>query len=136
MEEHPGIAALARLMSPEFGCDEEVDWCAAETRWKTRFPSDYRAFMRRYGGGTVTGEVSILLPLPKTGIQWDPSCLEPETETARHTWEMVGGQDGLALDPADILAWGVTTGARRPVLADDRAGPRQLARPCVRAPHP
>ncbi|WP_405015818.1 SMI1/KNR4 family protein [Kitasatospora sp. NBC_00070] len=111
MHEHPGTAALVQIMSPEFGSDEQVDWTAAEAAWSTRFPSDYRAFMSCYGGGTIAGEVDVLLPLPKEGIQWDPGSFEGETGNARSTWEMVGGQAGLDLDPVDILAWGVTSGA-------------------------
>ncbi|MGI8331694.1 hypothetical protein ACRYCC_17145 [Actinomadura scrupuli] len=62
-----------------------------------------------YGAGSFA-EVGILLPLPKEHIQWDPGTFEEETENARDTWEMLGGQEGLGIDPKHILAWGITSG--------------------------
>ncbi|WP_418961152.1 SMI1/KNR4 family protein [Streptomyces tritici] len=109
--EHPmDIAALAEILPPDLGADEEIDWKAAEARWGTRFPQDYMAFMSLWGAGSFEG-VSVLMPLPKEYIQWDPGTFEEETENARYTWEMLEGQEGLDIDPAHILAWGVTSGA-------------------------
>ncbi|MEV6977399.1 SMI1/KNR4 family protein [Kitasatospora sp. NPDC093806] len=105
-----GIAALTGVLPPDHGADERVDWTAAEARWGTRFPRDYTAFMSVYGGGS-TGELVVLAPLPKEGVRWSPDAFAEETENVRYTWEMLGGQDGLDLDPAHLLAWGVTSGA-------------------------
>ncbi|MFE6224812.1 SMI1/KNR4 family protein [Streptomyces sp. NPDC057854] len=105
-----GIAALAGVLPPDLGADEEIDWAAAEERWGTPFPRDYRHFMARWGAGSFEG-VSVLMPLPKAYLQWDPGTFEEETENARSTWEMVEGQGDLAIDPDHILAWGVTSGA-------------------------
>ncbi|MCX4720331.1 SMI1/KNR4 family protein [Streptomyces virginiae] len=110
MEDPTGIAALARILPPDLGTDEEIDRAAAEARWGTRLPQDYMAFMSMWGAGSFDG-VSILMPLPKEYVQWDPGTFEEETENARDTWEMLGGQQGLDIDPDDILAWGVTSGA-------------------------
>ncbi|MGI5519802.1 SMI1/KNR4 family protein [Micromonospora sp. CA-259024] len=109
MEDPTGVAALTRILPPDLGADEEIDWSAAEARWGTRFPHDYMAFMATYGAGSFA-EVSILMPLPKEYIQWDPGTFEEETENARYTWEELGGQQGLDIDPKHILAWGVTSG--------------------------
>ncbi|MEO3799635.1 SMI1/KNR4 family protein [Nonomuraea sp. B1E8] len=109
MENSTGIAALAKILPPDLGADEEIDWSAAEARWGTRFPRDYMAFMSIYGAGSFA-EVGILMPLPKEYIQWDPGTFEEETEHARDTWEMLGGQEGLDIDPNHILAWGITSG--------------------------
>ncbi|MFI7107738.1 SMI1/KNR4 family protein [Nonomuraea sp. NPDC050227] len=109
MEDPTGIAALTEILPANLGADEEIDWPAAEARWGTRFPRDYMAFMSVYGGGSFA-EVGILMPLPKEYIQWDPGTFEEETENARDTWEMLGGQEGLDIDPNHILAWGITSG--------------------------
>ncbi|MFE7572126.1 SMI1/KNR4 family protein [Streptomyces sp. NPDC057539] len=109
MENPTGIAALAQILPPDLGADEEIDWLAAEARWGTRFPRDYMAFMSVYGAGSFDG-VGILMPLPKEYIQWDPGTFEQETENARDTWEMLNGQEGLEIDPDHILAWGITSG--------------------------
>ncbi|MGW4408117.1 SMI1/KNR4 family protein [Nonomuraea sp. NPDC004702] len=109
MEDPTGIAALTEILPADLGADEEIDWSAAEARWGTRFPRDYMAFMSVYGGGSFA-EVGILMPLPKEYIQWDPGTFEEETENARDTWEMLGGQEGLDIDPNHILAWGITSG--------------------------
>ncbi|MET8701326.1 SMI1/KNR4 family protein [Kitasatospora sp. NPDC004723] len=108
--EHPGLAALARIMSPERGADEEVDWAAAEARWAVRFPADYKAFMALYGSGSINGQAFVLLPLPEEGMSGGGD-LEEETENARFGWEAEGGRAALDVDPARILAWGVTAGA-------------------------
>ncbi|MFE1337444.1 hypothetical protein ACFW6K_07200 [Streptomyces sp. NPDC058733] len=52
-----GMSALTKVLPPDLGADEEIDWSAAEARW-----------------------------------------------------EMLGGQEGLDIDPDHILAWGVTNG--------------------------
>ncbi|MFD7448744.1 hypothetical protein [Kitasatospora sp. NPDC059827] len=67
MEDPTGIAALAKILPPDLGTDEGIDWSAAETRWGTRLPRDYMAFMSVYGAGSFA-EVCILMPLPKEYI--------------------------------------------------------------------
>ncbi|MFG3495378.1 SMI1/KNR4 family protein [Streptomyces sp. NPDC047928] len=104
------VTALAEIMPPEHGADEQVDWAAAEARWGTRFPADYRAFMALYGGGGINGEAGVLLPLPEPGIQWPPGDIAEETANARRAWRAQGHRSGLDIDPDDILAWGVTAG--------------------------
>ncbi|MFB8131550.1 SMI1/KNR4 family protein [Streptomyces mirabilis] len=110
MVEHPGVAALTQIMSPDHGADEQVDWAVAETTWNVRFPTDYKAFMSVYGGGSINGEAGVLLSVPTEGIQGDPGDMAGETENARHGWEMEGGRAALDVDPAHILAWGITSG--------------------------
>lgn len=110
MEAPRSITALAEILPPDLGADEEIDWAAAQERWGTRLPSDYMAFMSVWGAGSFA-EVAVLMPLPKEYIQWDPGTFEEETENARHTSQMLGGQEGLDIDPDHILAWGVTSGA-------------------------
>ncbi|WP_236242888.1 SMI1/KNR4 family protein [Streptomyces sp. CC228A] len=105
------LAALVRLMPPLHGADEHVDWAAAERRWGVGFPADYRAFMARYGGGTINGEAVVLLPLPQPGLRWAPADIAEETGNARLVQEQEGGP-GLPGGPGgDLLAWGVTAGA-------------------------
>ncbi|CAM5482690.1 hypothetical protein GCM10010329_29280 [Streptomyces spiroverticillatus] len=63
MEDPTGVAALARILPPDPGADEEIDWAAAEERWGTRLPQDCTAFMSVWGGGSLgrtRGEVSVL----------------------------------------------------------------------------
>ncbi len=134
VEDPTGIAALTKILPSDLGADEGIGWSAAEARWGTRFPHDYMAFMSIYGAGSFA-EVGILMPLPKEYIQWDPGTFEEETENARYTWEMLGGQEGLDIDPNHILAWGITS-SRHPVLADHRPRPRPVARPGLRPTHP
>ncbi|GLY64743.1 SMI1/KNR4 family protein [Amycolatopsis taiwanensis] len=116
MEDPTGIAALAKILPPDLGADEEIDWSAAEARWGTRFPRDYMAFMSIYGAGEFVsadgfGGLGILMPLPKERVHpLSDETFEDETENARSTWEMLGGQEGLDIDPQHILAWGVTSG--------------------------
>ncbi|MFC5173167.1 SMI1/KNR4 family protein [Streptomyces mutomycini] len=111
VEDGTDIASLVKALPTDLGADEEIDWAAAEARWGTRFPRDYMAFMSVYGAGSLLDDLGVLMPLPKEYIQWDPGTFEEETENARYTWEMLGGQEGLDIDPAHILAWGVTSGA-------------------------
>jgi hypothetical protein len=111
VEDSVGAAALAQVLPPDLGTDEQINWAAAEARWGTRFPRDYMAFMSVYGGGSIGEEIGILMPLPKEYVQWDPGTFQEETANARLTWEMLGGQESLEIVPDDILAWGVTAGA-------------------------
>jgi len=94
MEDPLGIAAPARILLPDLGADEEIDWVAAETRWGTRLPRDHKAFMPVWGAGSFA-DVCVLMPLPKEYLLWDPGTFEEETENARLTWEMLGGQEGV-----------------------------------------
>ncbi|MEV6651210.1 SMI1/KNR4 family protein [Streptomyces sp. NPDC051219] len=110
MGKNPHVRALAELMPPVHGADEQVDWAAAEAVWNTRFPADYMAFMAAYGGGGINGEAGVLLPLPQQGPQWEPGCIASETANARYAWETDGGRSSLGIDPDAILAWGVTAG--------------------------
>ncbi|MEU6236529.1 hypothetical protein [Kitasatospora sp. NPDC047058] len=68
MVENSGVAALAQIMSAEHGVDEPVDGAVAEATWNVRFPADYQAFMSVHGGGSITGEASILVPVPTEAI--------------------------------------------------------------------
>ncbi|MFE0465462.1 SMI1/KNR4 family protein [Kitasatospora sp. NPDC058965] len=110
MTDRTRIIELTRVLPPTHGADERVDWAAAEERWGTPFPKDYVEFMSLYGGGSFD-EVCILTPLPVDYTRVDPGSFEDETEQARYMWEMEGGPDVLDVDPDDILAWGVTSGA-------------------------
>ncbi|MEV7816113.1 SMI1/KNR4 family protein [Streptomyces flaveolus] len=116
MEDQTGIAALRQVLPPDLGADEHIDWQAAEARWGTRFPRDYMAFMSVYGVGSIgsqhsIGEVGIDAPLPTESPLWPHGDLQEETENARATWEDLGGQEGLDIEPEHILAWGNTSGA-------------------------
>ncbi|MFG2089159.1 MULTISPECIES: SMI1/KNR4 family protein [unclassified Spirillospora] len=116
MEDPTGIAALTKILPSDLGADEEIDWSAAEVQWGTRFPRDYMAFMSIYGAGSFGaadgrgGGGVVLMPLPKESIYLDDETFEEETHNARDAWEMLGGQEGLDIDPNHILAWGVTSG--------------------------
>ncbi|MEV7508483.1 MULTISPECIES: SMI1/KNR4 family protein [unclassified Streptomyces] len=103
MEHEAPMAGLSDALPTDFGVDEGVDWVAAEAKWESRFPSDFVAFMSVYGAGTLTRHVGIYEPLSE--------AFEEETETARDIWEVEGGRELLDVDPAHILAWGVTGGA-------------------------
>lgn len=105
------MAALSRVVPTAGGVDERIDWSEVEEIWGTRFPADYVAFMKVYGAGQLSGEVGILLPVPRPDVYRDWDGLHSETANARGTWEMLGGRAALDVDPDSILAWGVTTGA-------------------------
>ncbi|MBC9716175.1 SMI1/KNR4 family protein [Streptomyces sp. TRM66268-LWL] len=106
------VDALSRVVPTAGGRDERIDWSAVEAVWGTRFPSDYVRFMEVYGAGSFAGTVSIQHPEPDVdGYYADGSGLDDETENARYTWETEGEDAGFALDPKDIVAWGVTAGA-------------------------
>ncbi|MEU7606148.1 SMI1/KNR4 family protein [Streptomyces sp. NPDC040724] len=111
MTENARIKALEQIMPATHGADEDIDWPAAEAAWGTRFPADFIAFMGRFGAGSINGEASILLPLPKPGLQWDPAEMAEETENARQSWEAEGGRAAFDVDPEAIIAWGVTGGS-------------------------
>ncbi|WP_309484479.1 SMI1/KNR4 family protein [Streptomyces himalayensis] len=106
-------AALAQVVPTTQGVDEQIDWSELEEIWGTRFPADYVAFMETYGAGQLSGEIAILLPVPRPDAYSDGTGLRNETLNARGTWKMLGGRAGTALDvdPDSILAWGVTSGA-------------------------
>ncbi|MFB7382527.1 SMI1/KNR4 family protein [Kitasatospora purpeofusca] len=105
---HPGIETLSKVMSPEHGADEQVDWVAARARWGVAFPEDYRAFMAVYGSGSISDEADILAPAP-VGTTLVASMAE-ETADARRLWQAEGGPAALDVDPNHILAWGATSG--------------------------
>ncbi|MFF8860580.1 SMI1/KNR4 family protein [Streptomyces sp. NPDC015139] len=105
------MAALERLMPPEHGQDEEIDWGAVESVWGTRFPADYMAFMARYGTGSINGDAGVFSPLPFQGRRWVDDSMKEETANARHIWKMEGGREALDVHPEHLLAWGVTAGA-------------------------
>ncbi|MES4905694.1 MULTISPECIES: SMI1/KNR4 family protein [unclassified Streptomyces] len=105
------VAALAPLIPVAGGVDERIDWSEVEGIWGRRFPSDYVRFMEVYGAGLVSGEIVMLLPVPRPGTYTDGTGLGDETENARLTWEMCGDDVDFEVDPGSIVAWGVTTGA-------------------------
>ncbi|MFF4148058.1 SMI1/KNR4 family protein [Streptomyces sp. NPDC001698] len=105
------VAALAKVLPTTHGVDERIDWSAVEEIWGTRFPADYVAFMEAYGAGSVSRDVGILLPVPRSDAYSDGSGLRQETANARSTWEMLGGRAALDVNPDFIVAWGVTSGA-------------------------
>ncbi|WP_331767658.1 SMI1/KNR4 family protein [Embleya sp. NBC_00896] len=105
------ISALEGIVSATQGVDERIDWTAVEEIWETRFPADYVTFMQTYGAGQLSGNIGILLPVPRPDTYSDGSGLRQETANARGGWEMCGGRTVLDVDPGSILAWGVTTGS-------------------------
>ncbi|MEK2494047.1 SMI1/KNR4 family protein [Kitasatospora purpeofusca] len=105
---HPGIGRLGKATSPEHGADERVDRAAARARWGVDFPTDYRAFMAVYGGGSISDEAVVLAPAP-VGTTLVASMADT-TADARHLWVTEGGRAVLDVDPEHILAWGATSG--------------------------
>ncbi|MFE9258911.1 SMI1/KNR4 family protein [Streptomyces sp. NPDC006879] len=104
------VTALERVMPAVHGADERIDWAAVEAAWSTPFPSDYKAFMSLFGAGTINGEASVLLPLPKPGLQWEPASMAEETLTVRAAWASEGGAALFGTEAESVLAWGVTAG--------------------------
>lgn len=116
MEERTGTTALRQLLPPPPGAGEDIDWAAAETRWGTGFPRDYKDFMAVYGIGGIRseeiGEIGILGPFPTGAHEYSPDDFEDETGNARLAWEEEGADhESLDLDPEHILAWGYTSHA-------------------------
>lgn len=105
------VAALGQLVPAPHGGDERIDWSEVEAAWGTRFPSDYVRFMQTYGAGTFSETIVVLLPAPRVDGYPGGSGLEEETENARYTWEMEADEADFDVDPASIVAWGVTSGA-------------------------
>ena len=99
------IDALIRIMPPDHGADEEVDWDAVEVQLSTRLPADYRAFMATYGGGGI-GDLGILVPLAVDYPQWNPGTIVDTTPELRELWEQDGGIPGTGLGADAVLAWG------------------------------
>ncbi|MBL1093365.1 SMI1/KNR4 family protein [Streptomyces sp. NPDC001739] len=104
MGENSQVAALAKVLPMAHGVNERIDWREVEEIWGTRFPADYVAFMEAYGAGSVSREVGILLPVPRSDSYSDGTGLRQETANARGTWEMLGGRAGLDVDPDFIVA--------------------------------
>lgn len=92
MVEHPGVAALTQIMSPDHGADEQVDWAVAETTWNVRFPTDYKAFMSVYGGGSINGEAGVLLPSLRKASNGIPATWQgrPRTPAMAGRWRAAG----------------------------------------------
>ncbi|GAA2753008.1 SMI1/KNR4 family protein [Kitasatospora cinereorecta] len=105
---HAGIERLTRVMSPQYGVDERVDWAAARAGWGVAFPEDYRAFMAVYGCGSISDEIDVFAPAPvgTTSV----ASMEGATRDARALWQDEGGRFVLDVDPDHILAWGATSG--------------------------
>ncbi|WP_075004271.1 SMI1/KNR4 family protein [Streptacidiphilus jiangxiensis] len=59
---HPGIERLRLILPPPVGGGDDIDWEAEEERLALVFPSDYKEFVRIYGGGSVAGYLAIATP--------------------------------------------------------------------------
>jgi hypothetical protein len=66
---------LLRLVPPEFGCDELIDWSAMEAAWGVGFPSDYRWFLEHYGAGSFNDSLHVFAPAGP-----DQAAVAAETE--------------------------------------------------------
>jgi hypothetical protein len=103
------IDALLRVMPADLGADERLDWAEVSAQLGTGLPSDYKAFMSAYGGGSIGGDaLSVLVPLPVEGPRWDPGCIAEATETMRTSWDAPGAEALLAWgagDRGDTLGW-------------------------------
>lgn len=79
MEEPTGMTALRQLLPPPPGAGENIDGEAAEARWGTGFPRDYRAFMAVYGVGIGSqeeiDELGVLGPFPTGAHEYPPEDL-------------------------------------------------------------
>lgn len=124
----PSVDGLVDLMPPAEEAGDDVAWDEVGLS----LPADYRAFIAAYGGGTINGELNVLLPVaPADFPQWDPGSIAVETVNLRRLWGEAGGLDGYG--PESVLAWGV--GSANPDLfgwltvgADPDAWPVVVAR--------
>ncbi|MGW7287762.1 SMI1/KNR4 family protein [Streptomyces sp. NPDC054847] len=104
------IVALERILPPEAGADEGVDWEALSRAWELRFPSDYVAFMGIYGAGGISDSLEVLRP--ERFDRDDVDAMVEETANARDQWvpgATVSGSDGDPGTGGAVVAWGVTT---------------------------
>ncbi|MET7492662.1 SMI1/KNR4 family protein [Streptomyces sp900116325] len=94
---------LTIMMPPHEGAGAAIDWAAAEHAYGVIFPSDYRAFMARYGVGTIENYLTVLAPgMSGDGLAEGPMAFI--TGDARGTWE---DEPGPLDAPAErLLAWG------------------------------
>ncbi|WP_405535085.1 SMI1/KNR4 family protein [Streptomyces sp. NBC_00075] len=87
-------------MPPDLGEDQGVDWESLQSAWGLRFPSDYVAFMARYGAGAINDSFSVLVP--NAPDQAEDGGKASETRNA------VELRDA---DSVPVVAWGVTVAA-------------------------
>lgn len=83
------VDALLNVMSAEHGQDDGYDWPVVEAKLGHRLPSDYRAFMKVYGAGSLPG-LSIEPPVMPDGYPYRNGGVAEETADLRLTFEHPG----------------------------------------------
>ncbi|MGW5114063.1 SMI1/KNR4 family protein [Streptomyces noursei] len=105
------LAALLRIMPPESGFGEDINWADLQRAWGTGLPSDYMAFMADYGAGEISDAFSIVRPQKLGAASSDMSGMAYETANARGLWQPAPAPSGEGAGKAPVIAWGVSAGA-------------------------
>jgi hypothetical protein len=103
---------LAELLGASQG-ESTVDWPATEAKLRVRLPADYRAFVERFGAGSINQELYINIPFAPSATSTSsprmPSGLRdsanstrssPNTNRTRRTRHLVGCCCGARPPPA------------------------------------
>ncbi|MEZ0068988.1 hypothetical protein ABIA32_005029 [Streptacidiphilus sp. MAP12-20] len=106
----PQVAALFDIAPADHGADEGVDWAAVEAAFGRALPSDYVAFMARYGAGDFGAVLGIVPPLPVPKPEWEVGSVAESRGDAGYLFEVDPPRRPLDVDPAHLLEWGHTCG--------------------------
>ncbi|MFD7098498.1 SMI1/KNR4 family protein, partial [Streptomyces xanthophaeus] len=105
---------LGLLIRKEGSPGQPVDWDAAEALIGHGFPSDYRQFVERLGGGSLEGCLDVRLPLAETDADdgGNRICRIPQEVRAdplTNRWSDPAAAATHRIE--DMLIWGESSGA-------------------------
>ncbi|WP_207309664.1 SMI1/KNR4 family protein [Streptomyces kasugaensis] len=119
------LGPLKRIMPPESGVGEDVNWAELRKAWGTSLPSDYMAFMAEYGAGEISGAFSIVRPQKPGATSSDMSGMAYETVNARELWQPAPAPSGAGAGLSPVIAWGISAGADILCWLTERSDPNR-----------
>lgn len=103
------LAAMLSVMGDESG--DVVDWDTVEEFYGVSFPSDYKEFVFRFGGGTIEGSFGILVPVATDDSMVRRVYRLPDPVRADLDVNRWAGVEGPTPRLEDVLIWGDTESA-------------------------
>ncbi|MFJ3900933.1 SMI1/KNR4 family protein [Streptomyces sp. NPDC090025] len=109
---HDRPPRLFEMVTPLHELTETVDWTAVEADYGLVFPADYKAFVDRFGAGTLGEDVFVSVPRvgrPAAALTVDRLPEDTLREEGMANWQDASLPDRP--DLRDMLVWGESSGA-------------------------